>query len=223
MSEPFLILFDCDGTLVDSQHMIVAAMTQAFEHAGCQSPSRNDILSIVGLSLFEAVERLKPGGSAEEIERIGLGYKECYIALRQEEAHKEPLFPGASELIHDLREHPHILLGIATGKSHKGVEHLIARENFHSFFTTIQTADNAPSKPHPGMILQAMDETAIAPERTIMIGDTSFDIEMAKAAQVKAIGVDWGYHPVAHLHQAGADDVATDFGQLHKIIASYMG
>jgi phosphoglycolate phosphatase len=124
------------------------------------------------------------------------------------------LFPQAKETIAhlaDLKEH---LLGIATGKSRRGIDRLFDREGWHKSFATIQTADDHPSKPHPSMLLEAMRETGAAPASTVMVGDTSYDIEMARAAGACAIGVAWGYHTVAELTGAGAKVIVERFEDL---------
>ena len=128
--------------------------------------------------------------------------------MRADPACHEPLFPGVAETIGRLAADPGIRLGIATGKSRRGVAHLVGRFAWDRVFATIQTADDAPSKPDPGMLLRAMAETGVAPDRTVMLGDTTFDMAMARAAGVRPIGVSWGYHPVPALTEAGAGSKA---------------
>ncbi len=200
-----LIIFDCDGTLVDSQHIIVAAMTRAFAAHGIDLPMRDKILSIVGLSLPLAVARLLPDGvEPRTVERVSEAYREAFGELRRDPCHQEPMFPGALEAIRELAGRPDVVLGVATGKSRRGVAALFERFEIGGHFVTIQTADTHPSKPHPSMILTAMAEVGGRAEDTVMIGDTTFDIEMARAAGVGAIGVGWGYHPTVALEAAGA-------------------
>jgi len=210
-----LIIFDCDGTLVDSQHVIVAAMELAFTGEGLAPPSREEILSIVGLSLPEAIWKLAlamAGPPSEVIvERIIQGYKGAFHTLRRDPIHEEPMFPGAHEALLQLAGREDVMLGIATGKSRRGVDRLLAREGLRECFQTIQSSDDAPSKPHPAMVEQAMAETGGVAEKTIMIGDTTFDIEMGRNAGAHAVGVSWGYHPVEDLRQAGAHHVADDY------------
>lgn len=191
-----LIIFDCDGTIVDSQHAIVAAMEAGFAEHGLVAPNREDVLGVVGLSLVEAVERLLPVElRLDAAARVAESYKAAFADLRQKSVHHEPLFPGAMETLNSLRARDDILLGIATGKSRRGVDALFEREGLHEHFVTIQTADDHPSKPHPSMIERAMRECGVEPDATVMIGDTTYDIEMAHAAGVSALGVTWGYHP----------------------------
>lgn len=217
-----LVIFDCDGTLVDSQNVIVAAMEMAFTGAGLARPQREAVLSIVGLSLPQAIARVK---AAHEIphdeallDRILDGYKNAFNTLRRSPAHDEPMFPGALEGVRQLAARRDIVLGIATGKSRRGVDRFLKTRGLEGRFATIQTADDAPSKPHPAMIEQAIAETGASPADTVMIGDTSFDIAMAINAGVRGLGVAWGYHPVDALERAGAEAIARDFAALLKLI-----
>lgn len=221
MNTPYLIIFDCDGTLVDSQHLIVAAMNDAFEKQKMAPPPREAILGIVGLSLPEAIWRLTNGGDDDLVTRIREGYRDAFTVLRQDPTHNEPMYDGALEAVLELAARPNTVLGIATGKSRPGVDRLLKRFSLEHCFKTIQTADTSPSKPHPGMIESAMAETGTTPEHTVMIGDTSFDMEMARNAGATGLGVTWGYHPVAHLHQAGARAVASDYASLMQLIVEH--
>ena len=223
MPTPHLVIFDCDGTLVDSQNAIVASMDFAFRAHGIEPPSRGDILSIVGLSLPRAVEVLMPGHPVHLAHKVSDSYKTGFGATILDEAKRDPLFAGAGLIVEKLAASPEITLGIATGKSLRGVHRLLDREDWRPHFATIQTADNAPSKPDPGMILQAMAETGAEPDTTIMIGDTTYDIDMARAAGVHAIGVAWGYHPVASLVKSGAHVIVEDFIDLLRAIRAHTG
>lgn len=218
MTTPHLVIFDCDGTLVDSQNAIVASMAFAFRAHGLEPPPRHEILGIVGLSLPRAVEVLLPGHPIHLAHRVSESYKAGFGASLLDEANRDPLFAGAGLVVEKLAAQRELVLGIATGKSLRGVHRLLDREEWRGHFVTIQTADNAPSKPDPGMILQAMAETGAAPETTIMIGDTTYDIDMARAAGVQAIGVAWGYHPVAALEASGAHVIVEDFAALLREI-----
>jgi phosphoglycolate phosphatase len=209
-----LVVFDCDGTIVDSQHIIVTAMTRAFEAEGKPVPGRDKILSIVGLSLPSAVERLLKLCDADAIARIAENYKAAFHDLRQHPEHHEPLFPGARETIEALARRGDVVLGVATGKSRRGVDVLFEREGLGRYFPVIQTSDHHPSKPHPAMLHAAMDEAGIGPSRTVMIGDTSFDVEMALAAGTGAMGVGWGYHPPQTLERCGAHTLIEAYDEL---------
>lgn len=223
MDRPRLVIFDCDGTLVDSQNAIVASMAFAFRAHGLEPPPRSAILRIVGLSLPRAVEALMPGHPVRLAHQVSQSYKDGFGATLLDEATRDPLFSGAAIVVEKLAASPGLVLGIATGKSLRGVHRLLDREDWRGHFATIQTADNAPSKPDPGMILQAMADTGATPETTIMIGDTTYDIDMARAAGVQSIGVSWGYHPVAALEKSGAHVIVDDFIQLLREIRARTG
>jgi phosphoglycolate phosphatase len=211
-----LVLFDVDGTLVDSQNIIVAAQRAAFEAHGLEPPSRERSLSIVGITLVQAMAVL--AGPKAPAESIAETYKQVFNELRKDPAYAEPLFPGAREVLERLARREDIQLGICTGKSRRGVAHLIETHGWDQLFTLIKTADDAPSKPDPGMILQAMAETAAAPADTIMIGDTTFDMQMARAAGATPIGVSWGYHPVAAVREAGAELIVDSYPELGEAL-----
>jgi phosphoglycolate phosphatase len=218
-----LIIFDCDGTLVDSQHIIVAAMNMAFEQHGLPKMQAGRVLSIVGLSLPLAIERLLPGAPAGQVDAVSDAYRAAFGHLRRDPAHHEPLYPGILELIRDLSARDDVLLGIATGKSVRGVTALLHRMALEDHFFTIQTADTHPSKPHPSMIETAIAEAGAEPGNTVMIGDTTFDMEMARLASVRAVGVGWGYHPPDDLHRTGASFVASDADHLHAGLTNLLG
>ncbi|WP_037311684.1 HAD-IA family hydrolase [Ruegeria halocynthiae] len=214
MSAPLrLVLFDVDGTLVDSQGSIVAAMTASFEALSQPVPDRAAILSIVGLSLPNAMAQLAPQNSDADQHRLVEGYKQAYHAQRLEQgAASSPLYPGARAAIEALHSVPEILLGVATGKSQRGLDALIEAHELERFFVTRQVADHHPSKPHPSMIDTARAETGVTAAATVMIGDTRFDMDMAKAAGVAGIGVAWGYHDRSALD--GAACIIETFDQL---------
>jgi phosphoglycolate phosphatase len=209
-----LIIFDCDGTLVDSQHMICAAMQQAYADHSIACPPRETLLSIVGLSLRESFERLSAGETGFPVETMVERYKAAFFAMREAQTHMEPLFPGVRETIEDFARREDLILGIATGKSQRGVRMVLGHHGLLQHFATIKTADDAPSKPHPGMVQEAMREAGAVPGDTVVVGDTTYDIEMARAAGASAIGVTWGYHPVTELHAAGAHRVIESFSLL---------
>jgi len=202
-----LALFDCDGTLVDSQANICAAMTRCFTDQGLVPPKRNAILRVVGLSLPDIMRVLLPDEDDALHRHLVAQYRLAFQALRAEGMVAEPLYDGIVETI-DALAAKGWLLGVATGKSDRGLAHCLAQHRLADRFVTLQTADRHPSKPHPAMIEAALGQSGAAREATVMIGDTQFDMAMARAANVRAIGVGWGYHMVADLWAAGADAVA---------------
>lgn len=213
-----LCLFDCDGTLVDSQFGIITAMTQAFTREGLQPPTPLEVKRIVGLSLDAAVAALLPGHDAETYRRLAEGYATAVLALRAADPHLEPLFPGAREGIHHLHQEGWII-GMATGKSRRGALSTLERHGLSDLFATIQTPDRLPGKPHPAMVEEAMAETGVAAGNVVVVGDTTFDVQMARAAGVAAIGVAWGYHPVDELRAAGADVIIECFEELSSVLS----
>lgn len=204
MSTLRLVIFDVDGTLVDSQADILAAMTHAFVQAGKEAPSREAVLSIVGLSLDRAIALLAPDLPAETHDKMVEWYKEAYVALRAKigATQSSPLYPGALQVLETLQAQPETLLGVATGKSRRGLDKLLEAHGMERMFITQQVSDHHPSKPHPSMIRQALTETGLEAHQAVMIGDTSFDMEMAAAAGVAGIGVSWGYHAREALSRA---------------------
>lgn len=214
-----LAVFDVDGTLVDSQLLIHLGMTAAFEAVGLQPLPKAQVLATVGLSLPVAMARLVP--AADEVTHMRLvdAYKDAFTKSRIEET--APLFPGALDCIEALSAHDDLLLAIATGKGKRGLGPMLDAYNLRGRFFSLQTADDHPSKPHPSMLHQAMSEAGIGPEASVMIGDTTFDIEMAVAAGMPAFGVSWGYHPAAALHEAGASRVEDDFSALTAAIEAW--
>ncbi|WP_341711115.1 HAD-IA family hydrolase [Erythrobacter sp.] len=212
-----LAVFDCDGTLVDGQAAICETMERAFAAAGLPQPDRHFVRRMVGLSLPYALRELAPEADEEQRARAVEAYKEGYRALRLSGALQEPLYDGIAELIGRLAA-AGWLLGVATGKSDRGLHACLETHGIKQHFVTLQTADRHPSKPHPAMLEAALFEAGVSPADAVMIGDTSFDMEMACAARVRAIGVDWGYHEPHELLDAGASAVAGTMAQLEEMI-----
>ncbi len=212
-----LAVFDCDGTLVDGQADVCAAMDAAFAAAGLPAPARHLTRRIVGLSLPEAMRRLAPDLPGGVHDELAAHYRDAYRQRRAAGVIDEPLFDGIAALLERLVGDGW-LLGVATGKSDRGLAHCLAGHGLEHRFVTLQTADRHPSKPHPAMLEAAMAAVGAAPEDTAMIGDTAYDIAMAQAAGVRAIGVAWGYHDPAELIAAGAEAVADDAGALGDLL-----
>lgn len=200
-----LVIFDVDGTLVDSQGDILSAMTLSFEAAALAVPSRDAILGIVGLSLPQAMARLAPQSDLATQDALVAGYKSAYFQVRQANGpNSSPLYPGIRDVLDHLHAQDDILLAIATGKSRRGLEALLEARDLRRYFVTTQVADDHPSKPHPSMLLTALSGTGVDAGDAVMIGDTSYDIDMGHAAGVATIGVTWGYHPASQLGHAQA-------------------
>lgn len=207
-----LVIFDVDGTLVDSQADIVASMAAAFDAQGRTALPREQVLSIVGLSLPEAIAQLAPDADAQEVAVMVDTYKANYMRLRAASDIKtaSPLYPGIEEVLTTLAGEPETFLATATGKSRRGLDALFDGLGLFPFFDWIETADTHPSKPHPSMILSCLSHFGFNPDQAVMIGDTSFDMEMARSAGVKTIGVTWGYHPRERLLADSVVDTAAE-------------
>jgi phosphoglycolate phosphatase len=218
-----LIIFDCDGTLVDSQHKICAAMTHAFTIMQLPVPPREAILAIVGLSLPQAFAVLAAKEPASVQAKLADLYRLGFPTRGPGTSLNDLPYAGIPELVATLARRPELVLGIATGKSRRGVARILEREGWSGHFVTIQTADDHPSKPDPAMILQAMAEVGAAPARTIMVGDTTYDMEMALHAGVRGVGVSWGYHAPARLLQAGAERVVQSSAELLRAVTEPAG
>ncbi|MDQ4088575.1 MAG: HAD-IA family hydrolase [Pseudomonadota bacterium] len=202
-----LAIFDCDGTLVDGQHNICLAMESCFAAAGLEPPARERTRSVVGLSLPEAMRAMLPDAEPDFHEALAEAYKRAFQQMRLRGLAEEPLYEGVTDLLDRLEEQGW-LLGIATGKSDRGVALCLEHHGLAGRFVTVQTADRHPSKPHPSMIFQAVADAGAAAETTMMVGDTSYDMAMARAGGVTAVGVAWGYHSPEALREAGADRIA---------------
>jgi len=215
-----LVIFDLDGTLIDSAAIILGAQYETFERCGRVHPGREAGLGIVGLTLDVALARL--AGLDEPDDQLTETYRQVFNAMRvraeTDPALAEPFFPGVEDMLETLAARPGLRLGVATGKSRRGLDYIVERHGWQKLFVTLQSADDAPSKPHPGMILRAMSETGARPEQTAMVGDSSFDMEMAVAAGVAPIAVSWGFQPVATLQALGAKAVLSHCSELPGVL-----
>ena len=212
-----LAILDCDGTLVDGAANICLAMEECFAAAALLVPPRADTRRIVGLSLPEAMRLLHPSGDEVAHHAMAASYKRIFQRLRAQGIAPDPLFEGMTEAIAALLD-AGWLLGVATGKSDRGLAFALEHHRLSEHFVTLQTADRHPSKPHPAMVEAAMAEAGAIPGTTAMIGDTSYDIEMAKTAGVLAIGVTWGYHDRGELIEAGADHIAEHPSDIPRLL-----
>ncbi len=202
-----LVLFDCDGTLVDSVANIHGSMVRTFAEAGLDPPSIQQTKSVIGLSLELAIARILGQSCDERTAALANRYKNHFLDLRSEEGFCEPLFDGVYELVTALGAREDIILGMVTGKSRRGVESVFKTHGFGHLFHTVRTADDCPSKPHPAMVLECCGQAGIEPSDTLVIGDAVFDMQMAVSAGARAIGVAWGYHEPMSLIASGAEIV----------------
>ena len=213
-----LAVFDCDGTLIDSQVNILRAMRQTFERHDLLVPADHDVRRVVGLSLVETMRVLVPEAEPALHAALAQDYKQAFWRLRADKAlDPEPLYDGIADLLDSLRDNGW-LLGVATGKSDRGLALALEHHGLADHFITLQTADRHPSKPHPSMLWTALADAGAQPHQACIIGDTVFDMAMGAKAGVRAIGVDWGYHDAAELVDAGAIGVALDAAELQGLI-----
>jgi phosphoglycolate phosphatase len=218
-----LVIFDCDGTLVDGQHLIIDTMDLCFEREGLTPPTRAVSRSIIGLSLNEAMAELIPGHNETFYSYMAENYKNAFLDLRAQNGNPvEPLYEGTLEALKELDANGY-LLAIATGKSMRGLERVLVSHEISDLFVSLQTADTHPSKPHPSMIHTAIADAGSSPEQAIMIGDTSYDMLMAKSASVAGVGVSWGYHDDTILFENGASSVMQCFSELPDLVKTMIG
>ena len=215
-----LALFDCDGTLVDSQHNICAAVDEVFTNFNLPLPDHHQVRRGVGLHVRDAMERLAPTDSdADLIDQLTQEYKSSFSRLTQQDDYRAGyLYDGILDIL-DTLEADGWLLGVATGNSDRGLARILTHHGLNGRFVTLQTADHHPSKPHPSMALTALSDAGADASMSMMIGDTSYDMGMGKAAGMTCVGVDWGYHDIAELRGAGADHIVMKAIQIRSIYA----
>ena len=213
-----LIIFDFDGTLVDSRSLILESHRIVFSEFRLSAPAPADSLALVGKSLDVILTQLA-GPTAPILEMVR-AYDLLLPQLRADPAFAEKPFDGVGDLLHELSSTSDIVLGVATGHRSDTIAPALEELRWTGLFRTVQGADMAPSKPHPAMLLQALAATGVAPNDAIFVGDTTFDMEMAQAAQLRSIGVGWGYHQTERLMAAGAQRVVQTVDQLRDCIRS---
>lgn len=216
-----LVIFDMDGTLIDSVGLIVETVTAAFTAVGEQPPDEAAIRAISGLAVQVAFEQLAPKADEAGRDALVRSYRAQYEGRAG--GGREPMFAGALEALERLRQQPDTVLAVATGKGHRGAVTLLTAHGILEKFHSVETPDHNRSKPDPQMIETAMRKAGATAAQTVMIGDTVHDMHMAKAAGVKAIGVAWGYHDTIELNAAGADVVIGRFDELDGAIDQVLG
>lgn len=209
-----LVVWDVDGTLVDSRQTIFESVKASYAALSLPEPSYDDVRQVVGLGLRDGIEHLQPQLSAADVERMADAYKAAFGAKVSRPDYIEPLYEGAAQTLDRLRAGGW-KVAMATGKSRRGVETIIRMHGWADLFDSTHCADDGPGKPHPAMVLEAMKALGVGPERTIMVGDTAHDMRMAKAAGAYAQGVSWGFHTTEEVQKGGADHIAHDFAELN--------
>lgn len=222
MSDLRLVIFDVDGTLVDSQELIVRCFTAAYKAQGLTAPTRAQALAFVGVSLDNIFPLLSPDLDSDTHAKLAQGYRDAYLTIRKDMggAASSPFFAGARAALDQLKAQDWTLMAVATGKAKRGLDAMIAGHGLEGYFQSQQTADFHPSKPHPSMVQTCLADTGVDASQAVMIGDTTFDMEMGRAAGVKTIGVSWGYHPVEDLQ---ADALIDSFDALIPTIDKLLG
>ena len=212
-----LIVFDLDGTLVDSQEFIVDAIRTAFQSQNLLVPPPEKIITIIGLSLMEAFKRLDKNLTKIQVENLVKAFKNCYSTFSRERV-LSPLYPGVRKFLKRLNKEKSLKLAIATGKGKLGLLQILRAHRIEKFFSGFQTSDDNPSKPDPRMLLKLISDFNICPSDALMVGDTDFDIIMAKNAAVDSIAVSWGYHSEQQLIASNPGVVVHDFYELKEEI-----
>lgn len=199
-----LVIFDVDGTLIDSRAHILDAMRDTFEALALEVPPETAILQGVGLSLPLLMARLAADHPAQTQKALISRYRSISFGKHTSSGreHRSKFFPGMRDILDCLKADDFTLMATATGLSRRGLDRIVRQNGLEGYFTSMQVADDHPSKPHPAMIQTALSDTGVSPDDAVMIGDTSFDIDMAIAAGVRSIGVTWGNHPECLLTQA---------------------
>jgi len=215
-----LVVWDVDGTLVDSRQSIFETSVAVYGRLGLPIPTYDMVRQIVGLGLREAFEVLSPELSAAEIERVTQTFRDEFQALRRDPDFIEPLYDGAAETLDRLRAEGW-KIAMATGKSRAGVETVLRLHGWADLFDSTHCADDGPGKPHPAMVLEAMKALQVGPEHTIVVGDTAHDMRMARAAGAYAQGVSWGFHTADEVAGGGAEHIAHDFADLDRQLDAF--
>jgi phosphoglycolate phosphatase len=211
-----LIAFDWDGTLFDSTTLIVRCIQAACRDIGVAVPSDADAAYVIGLGLHDALQHAVPGLPPERYPELGQHYRTHYWASQ----HELVLFPGIVELLNGLKDRGHVL-AVATGKNRRGLDQALAQAELAGVFDASRTADETAGKPHPRMLLELMREFDVAPERTLMIGDTTHDLQMARNAGTASIGVGYGAHEHAAFEPFGPLFVAHSVAELHAWLRDF--
>jgi phosphoglycolate phosphatase len=217
-----LAVFDLDGTLIDSTASIVEAICACWSFCGFPDPDRAKVRRIIGLPWEESVQLLLPGSGRREVELIRAYYDEVAQGRRIPPPRREPAFPGACETLAELAD-AGVLLAIVTSRGSHRVHDILASCGIADHFVTVKTVDHGPGKPNPFLLLQAMDEAGVTAEQTVMVGDTTYDISMARNARTAAVGVNWGVHEAHELEAAGAHRVVERFEEIPPLVRTLTG
>ncbi len=216
------IVFDCDGTLVDAQYGHIAAVHFTLDCQNIPRPSRSDILLYVGAPIKTAMHEYAPEADEETLDRLVALYQQKQAELSQKNHRGEILYPGMFEILQNLAARDDILLGMVTMKSRRGVERVLRVHDLENMFQNTKSADDGPGKPAPDLLLRAISECDVTADDTIMVGDTNFDIQMARTAGAHTIGVTWGYQSAEELEEAKTDAIATTSEELQDLLMNFI-
>ena len=211
-----LVVFDWDGTLFDSTTLIVRCMQAACRDLDLTVPSDADAAYVIGLGLHDALQYAVPGLAPERYPELGRRYRHHYFARQ----HELVLFPGTLEMLQSLKERNHGL-AVATGKSRRGLDEALAHAQLACLFDATRTADETAGKPHPLMLQELMAELGAEPGRTLMIGDTTHDLQLAVNAGTDRVAVSYGAHDTQALHEHGPLFVAHSTRELHQWLLAH--
>jgi phosphoglycolate phosphatase len=218
----YMVVFDCDGTLVDSQHGIIAATAFALEQEGLVMPPREKVLGAVGLPIEVALKRHAPDADADMLARILDNYRAESVRLAGQDDRGQVMFPGMQDIVRWLGSEDNVVMGIVTMKSRRGLNRVVDAYDIRPFFQSLKSADDGPGKPAPDLLLDAMSELGVKHEQTVMVGDTSFDMMMARAAGCYAVGVGWGYQSVEELEESGAHEIVMTPDDLRETLKVFI-
>ena len=217
-----LVVFDCDGTLVDSQYRIVICAQRAFAEHGLPEPTAQMVRSGVGLPLEVALMRIMPEERQGDFEAVTASYRKIAYDIAEQNLYPEALYPNLVNCLQSLKSQG-IAMGVATGKSRRGLKRTLDHFELNDFFYVTKTVEDGPGKPAPNILLDAIAELGASPETTVMVGDTTFDMEMGNRANCHTIGVNWGYHDVEDLIATGANFLATDYNEIPGFVSKALG
>lgn len=215
-------VFDCDGTLVDSQRRIIDAVRGAWTSVGMTPPVDEAIRRIVGLALPQALQKLAANPNALQLAELVEGFRTRFHAQESDPAYDEPLYEGALEALAALRDDG-FTLGVATGKGRRGLRKTLTTHGILDWFAVLKTADDGPSKPHPKILEDAMLEVGASPATTVMLGDTAYDMAMARSAGAHCLGVSWGYHAPSDLEAHGATRIIHQYADAPGVVREFLG
>jgi phosphoglycolate phosphatase len=205
-----LIVFDWDGTLFDSTALITRCIQAACADVGVEVPSDRDASYVIGMGLIEALQRAAPGLARERYPELGQRYRHHYFAKQ----HEVVLFDGTLAMLQALKDREHVL-GVATGKSRRGLDEALNSVQLKNVFDGTRTADETASKPDPRMLVELMEQFGVSPGRTLMIGDTTHDLQLAANAGTACIGVSYGAHEPSAFHAFDPLHIAHSMADLH--------